>query len=186
MEWDWASFLGGSVGGAVVSAAVQYFIRHNTEGEARSSAKQVIQAVLDHAEDYAATYLKPDGVASPGGRLETDLYGQSMEILLGLRVLTRENSRALLGYLALVQTFNRSLDMISDFVVEEDKHKWAIAEVRRAKLKAIAMLPTDRLQKFVDEGLVDGATSIEIKKKLGKYKETGTPYDRAMSVLTLL
>lgn len=181
----WVVVLTSSVAGSIVTLIWQHVSRVTAEDDRRRSAKAAIRAEVEHAARAALGYLEPDAITSPGGRLSTALYAQGMPVLLSLSAITGDSAGALLDFYGHIDAFNRSLDATSE-LRSDNKVDFAVREVIRARLKAMALVSFRDLQAMaLDEKQQAGMRAL-VREKLEKYDGGRTPYDRAVAALGLI
>jgi hypothetical protein len=158
---------------AVATLIISRVLKQWDDDALRTATKQVIQAEIDYACEFARDYLKPGSVKSPMHRITTAFHDEGIPKLVALGSINYECAWALLQYYGNVDQMNRSLDLVQSLESLEDKKQ----EMRRTFYKACSLIPIQDLQQLAALPRADATESRIISKKHTKY-EGVSPYDR--------
>lgn len=180
----WQVFATSSVVAAGVTLAVNRLLKMHDDEQQRRATKQAIQAEIDFASEFAASYLDPAAVRSPIHRITTAFYEEGAPKLIALGCLNYQCSKALLIYYNNIAQMNRSLDVVLGLHKPEDATRKQ-KELKRVFLKACSLVPRKELHRIASAPELDPLEARTIRRKLAKYGAR-SPYDEVKAHMGLV
>ncbi len=139
---------------------------------------------MENPRATAAGYLHPESPKAPAYRLSTLLYKDALPKLLSLAYLTPEATQALITFYNHVDSFNRSLEDITEHR-SNGREGLMEDEAGRARLKAIMIAPARSLRLLAEMTEQSVHVVAHIRMRLEEHGGR-TFYDRARSALGFL